>query len=709
MIDKTLIRAYQRLGGVLFPVVKRGKVPLARNWQRRLYKAPRLLDYIGQGCNLGWAIPDNVIVIDIDPRNGGKLETITKYGIAPNVITGGKGYHFYVQIPSHIPPAEIKTQWQGIDIKKKGGYVLTAGSITKKEYELKDLHLQPCPNKLLKKLTKRNKVQANGKETNNAISNKTLARLLAKLPIDNYDSNEKWFPILAASYNATEGKGLAEFLEWSLSDPKYKGDEEKIIARWNSLKKEENVITVRTLLKEVSKYSEVQLEDKSTAKKDFEDKVKAKRRIDDIAYTVAINVLKNRFNNGAHLKHGNDLRYWHYNGKYWENLQINMIEQYLYNETVRLKLLKPTMRKGIAQVFKTAESILRALCAIDKNIHNHVQASIINCKNGELWIDEESGEVELKEHNPESYLTYMIDCEYKPKADCPKFKRALKEIFENQSERTIKHLWEIIGYTIQPKKNIASWVLFHGKGQNGKTVILNVLSALLGDSVIEKSICDLDTAKNNHALADLPGKLAVIDEDVAANLTLPDSLIKKISENKMLTANPKNAHTFRFQSIAIPILASNSWPRTLDLSEGLRRRALVFSFKRQFLPHEQDINLAQRIIEHELSGVLNEAIKGLQRLRKRNRWKTSNECDAAKHTWFSSNNQVAQFLDENVLENKKSLIPFITIWKRYITWSYDNGIRMHLAKFRLKEEMNMGGFEVTYAGRRLVLKGYELI
>jgi putative DNA primase/helicase len=669
---------------------------------------PRLLDYIGQGCNLGWAIPDNVIVIDIDPRNGGKLETITKYGIEPNVITGGKGYHFYIQIPSHIPPVEIKSQWAGIDIKKKGGYVLTAGSITQGKYELKDLHLQPCPDKLLKKLLKRKTTSPNGKELNSTITKKTLARLLSKLPIDNYDTNDKWFPILAASYNATKGEGLDEFLDWSISDPKYSHDSDKIIARWNSLKKEDNVITIRTLLKEVNKYSPTSIEDKSTAKKDFDDKVKAKKRIDDIAYTVAINVLKNHFNEGKHLKHGNDLRYWYYNGRYWETLQINMIEQHLYNETVRLKLLKPSMRKGITQVFKTAESILRALCAIDKGIHNNNQKSVINCRNGELWIDENKGTVELRPHNPESYLTYMIDCEYRPKKKCPKFDKALEEIFVNQSPRLTKHLWEMIGYTIQPKKNIASWVLFHGKGSNGKTVILNVLSALLGDSVIEKSICDLDTSKNNHALADLPGKLAVIDEDVAANLTLPDSLIKKISENKMLTANPKNAQPFRFQSIAIPILASNSWPKTLDLSEGLRRRALVFPFKRRFEPTEQNINLANEIVNEELSGVLNRAIDGLQRLRKRNRWKPSIECDIAKRSWFASNNQVSQFIDECLNENRKSYVVFAAIWKKYVQWSYDNGIRMHLAKFRLREELNAAGYEITYKGKRLVLMGYEL-
>lgn len=95
----------------------------------------------------GWwqATPDanigltGLVVVDIDPRNGGSLEQLRTLlgGEIPKtvtVITGGGGYHLYYGDDGQAHPGKLAN---GIDIKGRGGYVVAPPSIhaSGKRYE----------------------------------------------------------------------------------------------------------------------------------------------------------------------------------------------------------------------------------------------------------------------------------------------------------------------------------------------------------------------------------------------------------------------------------------------------------------------------------------------------------------------------------------------------------------------------------------------
>jgi len=87
-------------------------------------------------ANLGLGVPDGMIVVDHDPRNGGdeSSEAIVKvHGEWPDtrtVATGGGGLHRYYRVPEGLAfPANLNGQgWPGVDIKQLGGYVLAPPS-----------------------------------------------------------------------------------------------------------------------------------------------------------------------------------------------------------------------------------------------------------------------------------------------------------------------------------------------------------------------------------------------------------------------------------------------------------------------------------------------------------------------------------------------------------------------------------------------------
>lgn len=82
--------------------------------------------------NLGLAMGDGLLAIDVDPRSGGD-ETLASlerlHGALPNTptaLTGGGGQHYLLRVPTDL--AFPGTLGPGIDLKSNGGYIVAAPS-----------------------------------------------------------------------------------------------------------------------------------------------------------------------------------------------------------------------------------------------------------------------------------------------------------------------------------------------------------------------------------------------------------------------------------------------------------------------------------------------------------------------------------------------------------------------------------------------------
>jgi len=437
--------------------------------------------------------------------------------------------------------------------------------------------------------------------------------------------------------------------------------------------------------------------------------------ISDISLDITTQLLQIKFANGDHLIHARDQQFWQFKDTHWLPVAPNIIDNMLLKSAYKYRQENRDIIISLSSLVKQSGVVLRARRALDINLSSKRPGqkgmSIINVRNHELHINNNTGQVSCKPHIYSSYLTSCLDTDYDPAATCPMFDSALRDMFKNNSDTgdTIRHLWEVIGYTMQPHKNIASWVLFHGAGANGKTVVLNVITALLGEAALNKSVEELDIKRNNHALADVPNKLAIIDEDLDAKVVLPDATLKKISESKMIQANPKNKNSFSFMNTAIVIFASNEYPKIKDLSKGMRRRALVFNFNRVFEPGEQNLNLASDIIETELAGVLNRAINGLKRLRARGHWSIPTSCNQAADMWLSQSSTITQFVSEGI-EYTSTDIEFKNIYAAYQFWCVENGFKNPTTKPNFKKSLVALGYNIVRStANRLYVKNVKLI
>ena len=281
----------------------------------------------------------------------------------------------------------------------------------------------------------------------------------------------------------------------------------------------------------------------------------------DLARLLAEMTLRKSFNGGKNLIYNYNSQFWTYNGVYWQTVSREYIGKFVI-QNLDLLRTKMTIKQSENELVTNAVNLIARLKATaDDPLDLKCKPKpIINCLNGELWLNSK-GDYKFKKHKAESHLINVSNVKFNPKATCPKYEAALRETFKKlpDCEDVMRHFYEIIGYILHPEKRPAQFFLFRGHGSDGKTTQMKIISALLGDAVLPESIERFNTGNfaDSHATSSLVGKLLVYDDDLDKNFTLPDGTMKKLAEDGLITANPKGAQPFTFTKICTVVMCCN--------------------------------------------------------------------------------------------------------------------------------------------------------
>jgi P4 family phage/plasmid primase-like protien len=437
------------------------------------------------------------------------------------------------------------------------------------------------------------------------------------------------------------------------------------------------------------------------------EKAKKSQKV-DYPDSVAKKILTEQFDAGKTLINAINQRFYCYTGTHWAPVPDNEITKLLYDTSIELKAKHGAKHEASTKV----KGALTALIAKTTKPSNDVFdfageiKSVINCKNGELWLDAQTGQNDFRTHSPESYLLYCLDTSYSPDASCPVWDETLRGIFRDHKdpEGMVRHLHEIFGYLIQPNKDIAAWFLWHGGGRNGKTTCAEILQALMGDhAILPRPIHDFDSSNaSQHALASLVGKLATIDDDADLSKHLPASALKKLAEGKLWEANPKHRDQFNFRSSATPVVLYNGWPKIKDITEGMIRKVFIVPFFRRFVPGvDEDDTIKVRIKKDELPGVLNRALAGLKRLRERRGFLEPVDCRLAKTEWLKRSNPIMDWLISTCQQGNGAWSSMHDLYQSYLDWSSKIGRRNTFTQTELESHILQRGLRLeTREGNR---------
>lgn len=799
--------AVSRNNGKQIPV---GKAPRDLNWRKKQYSHKDIKTAVVEGYNSGWRLGPEDLVLDVDPKNGGdksleKIEArfnVRFEEIAPTVITGSGGRHFYFHKDPSIKIREILEDeegesYPGIEFKTNGRQVVAAGSRhpSGNWYEFDDfapVNRPLLPADIFQLIIRPSR--KDGAASAGKFSPEELAEALEKLEPEDYQDQDKWLTLMMACHHATDGEGSEEFIQWSTSDPEYADHRNIIRMRWDSLHSNKGgEITYKTLLEEIKKaghtigaeydvredfaedwedddlLSEEEAAEQAKAltakvnvldwimqfnpmaennKKELNDlllalsqatglaKVKgmnllrtklkvtksemkelmkeaSEKFLDDIGEIAVKHVLDKFYNGGKNVIYVNDSQFWAYNGKFWEQEDTTAVGKIAISVAQELRE-KFDAKIPSRAISSEVEYLMKRMCHADIKVLRLAEEPlpVINCQNGELWLNED-GTFDLVPHKYDSYLTNCLDVDFNPEATCPKWDASIREIFSKSEDPEAMTLYfeEIMGYVMQPRKNIAAWWLLNGKGSNGKSLLSDILAALCGNAALAKPVNELDVARNNHALETLPGKLLVYDDDMDTNIVLPDGILKKISERKLLEVNPKGSKAFSFISTATPIMLTNRLPALKDPSNGTKRRANVIPFDRIFKSEEMDLNLGEYIRKEELPGVLNRALAGLFRLRERGHFMPPEECKLATESFLNRSNTFLSFISDCITktgdEEDRILRP--ELYDCYLRWCAEARVKFEVSRNSFYENCRqIGLMEKSIGGRRVAFVGIKV-
>ncbi len=389
--------------------------------------------------------------------------------------------------------------------------------------------------------------------------------------------------------------------------------------------------------------------------------IKANRRSDtadaepsDVGLMIARRVLNSRYS--GLLIRPSDRFFWKYNSRHWE--PISNGDEIVGDRCIaEIEALGP-IPWTVSSIKQQAVDLLHSLCAKEGDPLRLLTPppSVINCLNGELWIQPD-GTVEMRKHSPESYLRFCLNVEYDPDAKCPVFDQTVLEIFANspEPEEMQRHLYEMYGYAIQPKRDKKQFWMWEGMGNNGKTGLADTLDKLVGEQAT--ITIKLNKIDHEYNISALKQKILVRDNDIDFKSVLPDGIVKQLSEDAPLTGRDPYGKPTPFKNCSLLLMLCNKYPMTKDLSHGLQVRAHAIPFRRKFIEGKDlKLGLFEKIWATELPGILNRAIEGLQRLRKRHgHYLEPKDCVLAKQEFLRQANPLPRFIAEACATSQTSL------------------------------------------------------
>jgi hypothetical protein len=138
-----------------------GKAPLHFNWTKRQYLPDDVETLVVDGHNFGYRIPPGVMVVDVDPRNGGNegfKALCAKLGYDfkehRKHKTGSDGWHIFCMVPDNFRALDTIEGYPGVEFKCVGRQVVLPGSVhpdTGKMYKIeKTGEFLSAPPKLLR-------------------------------------------------------------------------------------------------------------------------------------------------------------------------------------------------------------------------------------------------------------------------------------------------------------------------------------------------------------------------------------------------------------------------------------------------------------------------------------------------------------------------------------------------------------------------------
>ena len=309
---------------------------------------------------------------------------------------------------------------------------------------------------------------------------------------------------------------------------------------------------------------------------------------------------------------------------------------------------------------------------------------LLNVRNG--TIDVQSGR--FTEHKQEEMITKIANVDYDPDADCPLWKKFIREIMNYKTD-IINFLQTAAGWAMTGDNSEQVMFILYGSGANGKTTFLNTLMYILGDyatATPTETFMKKSGDQNTNDIARLRGTRLVTTTEAEQGRRLSEPLIKKITGNDQMTARFLYGEYFNFVPTFKIFMATNHKPVIKGTDHGIWRRIRLIPFTTRIEDDKQDKHLEIKL-KQEASGILNWLLEGTERWKKE-RLTVPAAILNATDEYRGEMDVIGNFLKDCCIQNCDVSIRIRELYKAYADWCDENkehAVNERFFSMRLKE------------------------
>lgn len=294
---------------------------------------------------------------------------------------------------------------------------------------------------------------------------------------------------------------------------------------------------------------------------------------------------------------------------------------------------------------------------------------LLNCSNGTL--DLRTGEFRYPKR--EDLITKLAPVEYDINAECPTWIAFLDKILQGSSSLRV-FMQKIMGYCLTGDTREQSLFFLHGAGANGKSTMINIILALLGDYAMQtptETLMLADKGGIPNDIARLKGARFVAAVEAGEGRRMAEVLVKQLTGGDTITARFLHQEFFEFKPQCKIFLAANHKPVIKGTDHAIWRRIKMIPFTVTIPEDEQDKHLLDKL-KAELSGILTWAVNGCLA------WQQlglgmPDEVKAATEGYRAEMDVIAGFIDEKCHIHSSVAAQAGALYGAYCQWCKENG------------------------------------
>jgi putative DNA primase/helicase len=357
---------------------------------------------------------------------------------------------------------------------------------------------------------------------------------------------------------------------------------------------------------------------------------------------------------------------------------------------------------AMIELASTEEGIVVRPDVFDRDINLlNTPTSTINLRTGEI-----------RPHDPKDFITKMAGCSMDAAMPTPIFNAFLARIMKDNAN-IIRFIQKFLGLCLTGDISEHVFPIFHGKGSNGKTTLLELMIHILGDYAETINFTSLAIRKNNDAayndLAALKGARLVVVDEGAEGVRLNEELVKKITGSKTIRARFLFREFFTYVRAFKIVLVSNHKPGIRGTDHAIWRRVRLVPFDVTIPKGEQDGQLGEKLAI-EAPGILSWLLDGCLAWRREGLADPDEVTNATKR-YRDEEDLVGQFITDMCVVDASLSIVRSSLYAAFVDWSKGMGEKYPIPQRTFNEAMEEREFERGQHGtgkRAKTWKGLDL-